>query len=357
MIVLFVIPASGGGGGAHSVVQESAGLVELGIQCRIAVDPRHRPSFRLHYPDLAGAGVDLRMFTDVNDLEGLARDCDVVVATTPRSVHLIRDVIARLAQSATAVPRAFYYIQDYEPLFHTPYSSAWHEARASYELIENAVLFAKTKWVQDIVYANHGARVEKVAPSLDHAIFRGKLRPETEGGRIAAMLRPPTPRRAPFRTARVSNALVERYGGSVDIQLFGFADEELDEAGIELSPQIRRSGRLTREDVAEVLRSCDLFLDLSDFQAFGRTGIESMACGCIPVLPRLGGASEYARHGKNAYVVDTRSDAAILEAVDHFVRLEREERQSMVIDAMATAQEMSVKKAALSLLKLFRSQG
>jgi glycosyltransferase involved in cell wall biosynthesis len=39
-----------------------------------------------------------------------------------------------------------------------------------------------------------------------------------------------------------------------------------------------------------------------------------MACGCVPVLPLQGGASEYAEHGVNSLLVDTADTNAITEA-------------------------------------------
>src|SRR5207253_1779598 len=90
-----------------------------------------------------------------------------------------------------------YYVQDYEPLFYASGSDRWTTARNSYTLIPDAVLFAKTKWLQNIVYANHGIRVAKVAPSIDHEIFYPDISRKSAPLSITAMVRPQTPRRAP----------------------------------------------------------------------------------------------------------------------------------------------------------------
>ena len=52
-------------------------------------------------------------------------------------------------------------------------------------------------------------------------------------------------------------------------------------------------GTLKRQEVADLLGRCDVFIDLSDYQAFGRTALEAMACGCTSVVPMHGGAEEY----------------------------------------------------------------
>ena len=62
---------------------------------------------------------------------------------------------------------------------------------------------------------------------------------------------------------------------------------------------------LTRDDVALLFARADLFIDASKWQAFGRTGLEAMAAGCVPLLPAGSGASEYAQHGFNSMLVDT----------------------------------------------------
>jgi glycosyltransferase involved in cell wall biosynthesis len=137
------------------------------------------------------------------------------------------------------------------------------------------------------------------------------------------------------------------------MQVFGASDEELEAAGIALPSNVKNWGVLKRSQVPDLLRSSDLFLDLSDYQAFGRTGLEGMACGCIPVVPVLGGTSEYAVHGRNAFVVDTRSDNEVLKAVDIFVEMDSKSRAEMRQLALETAAEFTIAKAALSEYRVF----
>ena len=58
-------------------------------------------------------------------------------------------------------------------------------------------------------------------------------------------------------------------------------------------PLLNHHGTLPRDSVAELFASADVFLDMSHWQAWGRTGLEAMAAGCVPVLPKGSGASEY----------------------------------------------------------------
>ena len=54
-----------------------------------------------------------------------------------------------------------------------------------------------------------------------------------------------------------------------------------------------------------ISRPQDIFLDMSFWQAFGRTGLEAMAAGCVPVLPVGSGSEEYATHGVNVMLHNT----------------------------------------------------
>jgi glycosyltransferase involved in cell wall biosynthesis len=59
----------------------------------------------------------------------------------------------------------------------------------------------------------------------------------------------------------------------------------------------------------------DVFVDSSDFQGFGRCGLEAMACGTACVLSSAGGVGEYARNGDNALLVEPGQPDAFATAV------------------------------------------
>lgn len=351
--VLFVLPSGGGGGGSNSVAQEAMGLARLGIDVRIGVNAANYVKLLASYPEFQTLNIQVQFYSDSAELARQMASSNVVVATTNASVFDVHDAGVQLQKESPGVPvRYAYYVQDYEPLFYPPNTERWTKAYQSYTVLRDAVLFAKTQWLCDVVYANHGIRVAKVKPSIDHDVHYPDLRRAGSPLSIVAMLRPSTPRRAPKRTVRIMNAIAKRFG-DVSLQVFGSENEELNSAGIDLPSQIKNWGVLKRAQVPELLRSADLFLDLSDYQAFGRTGLEGMACGCIPIVPVLGGAGEYAVHGHNAFVVDTRSDRAILDAVSTFVSMAPQVRAGMRQIALEAAAEFTVAKAALSELRLF----
>lgn len=349
----FILPASGGGGGANSIVQEASGLDRWGCAVTIFIDKSNIATFTRNYPELLNTKVRLTPFEDADSLGSVLGTVDIACATTALSVQLFAEALAK-APRGGASPRPAYYVQDYEPLFFDPESANWKEAFASYTLIPQAQLFAKTDWICAIVEQNHGVRVARVQASIDHEIYYPDLARNREGPvTITAMLRPKTRRRAPFRTARVLSWIASEYGEAVNIEVFGTSDAELQSAGIPLSSTIINHGSLRRTQVPQVLRRSDLFLDLSDYQAFGRTGIEAMASGCVPVVPVLGGSAEYAVNGWNSFVVDTRSDAAIKAGISAFMAMSPAARRAMMLNGIETGARFSIDRAVASELAVF----
>ena len=351
MRVIFVLPSAGGGGGAHSIVQEVLGLRRLGVGAAIATPRSLAAQFQVRYPELQRNAVDNPVYGKIEELASIIAEYDLAIATTALSVGTVVQARDMGGQSA---PRLGYYIQDYEPLFYPPGSREWNEARASFGLMQNALLFAKTDWLCSIVEANHNIHVRRVKASIDHDIYHPADRGLGEPLRITAMVRPKTPRRAPKRTIRVLEHIAFKYGTRVETTFFGCDATDLANVGPRPSSNLKSLGVLDRNQVANSLRHSDLFLDLSDFQAFGRTGLEGMACGCVPILPVFGGTGEYAEHGVNAYVVDTRSDDEILQVVDQFIEGRPQRRAEMRDAAIHTALKYSIAKAAYSEFELFR---
>ena len=110
-----------------------------------------------------------RPFTDEDDLERLSRGRDVLGGDPLQ----VRTMVARVREQRGDFLPA-YYVQDYEPFFGlnvnggTPDSV---EAAASYRLVPDMLLFAKTHWLCNVVGRLHGIPVAKVEPSIDETLF------------------------------------------------------------------------------------------------------------------------------------------------------------------------------------------
>lgn len=228
--VSFVLPVGGGGGGAHSVVQEVNAMRDLGIEARILVNRHNAEGLRASYGRFAWVEEGgLAVFDGPKDLATLAAEADVVIATTNTSAHSIAE-----ARKALRGPtfRAGYYVQDYEPLFYRAGSTEHAMAIASYALLRDCVYFAKTSWLTGMVEAAHGHVTARVIPSIDHGLYRPARGVAGAARRVAAMVRPATPRRAPRRTLRMLARLASGEFGPVEVTAFGCSLDDLAGEGL-----------------------------------------------------------------------------------------------------------------------------
>jgi glycosyltransferase involved in cell wall biosynthesis len=353
--VAYVLPGlpPEGSGGSHSLVQEARGMRALGARTWICV-PADSLATAI---SLYGGGDRLfvpypesdQVLPGVSDAavgEALA-DADVAVATEYPSV----DLLARLQDERPWLVCA-YYVQDYEPLFAAPESTRADRALLSYRAHPRQLLFAKTRWLCELVGAVHGVPVAKVAPSLDRALFHPVGRRDSPVMRVAAMIRPRTPRRRPAATLEALAIVARELGDAVRIGTFGCDADAFAQLGAPDAPGAPRLGLLSRGEVAELMRRSDVFVDASAYQAFGRTGLEAMACGAVPLLPALGGVHEYAVHGENAMIL---ADGAPREIADAVIALAHDPDRLWRLREAGTraAEGYSIERAARSQLDLF----
>jgi GT2 family glycosyltransferase len=347
--IVFLLPglAHGGSGGSHSIYQEVRGLRSLGVPARILLPRWDEQRAAAAYEDAADI---FQTFTDTDELVSATADADVISATHYKSVALLQAIHAVRSDFLPA-----YYVQDYEPFFTPPYIAA--EAIASYTALTDMLLFAKSHWLCNVVAERHGLHVAKVQPSIDEQLFH--VRPAAEGGdspgalRVSAMIRPRTARRQPQATVDVLTQLLAELPGQVRVRTFGCYPDELRE----LAPHAtaiheRHLGLLSRHQVAELLRDSDVFLDMSVYQAFGRTALEAMACGATAIVPNVGGAGEFVEHERNALAVDTFDARQVIAALRSLAE-DAPRLQGLRQHARATAARHSIARAALSEYLLF----
>lgn len=347
--IMFLLPVSGGGGGVHSIVQETMGMRRIGVRAKIAVPKKHRPKFIKKYEDI-DVVEDLFLGFEPQELGELSRTFDVIVGTIYTSMKLVKEVV-----DANPGIQPAYYVQDYEPLFSEPGTPAWQEARDSYTLVPSAILFAKTDWIRQKVYEEHGVQVRKVSPSIDHDVYKPNPLAKKRAGLedkivLSAMIRPKTLRRGAERTMRLLKSVYKHFGDKVHIELFGCEEEDPLFQQLERGFKYNNNGELTRLGVAAVLQKSDCFIDLSDYQAFGRTGLEAMACGTTLLSTKFGGVFEYVTNDYNAKVVDPTNEKQCLEYIK---RLELKLISTLKVKSISTAARFSIHKAAVSEVLIF----
>lgn len=343
--ILFLLPVSGGGGGVHSIVQETMGMRRIGVQAKIAVPKKHRPKFIKKYEDI-DVVENLFVGFEPQELPELSNNFDVIVGTIYTSMKLVKEVV-----DANPAIQPAYYVQDYEPFFSEPNTPAWQEARDSYTLVPNAILFAKTDWICQKVYEEHGVHVRKVSPSIDHEVYRPDPLAKKRAGLedkivLSAMIRPKTPRRGAERTMNLLKNIYEHFGDKVHIELFGCDENDSLFHKLERNFKFTNNGELSRLGVADVLQRSDCFIDLSDYQAFGRTGLEAMACGAFSILTKFGGIYEYALNNQNSLIVDPNCSDLSMQVID-FLSF-NEDLFRLKLESLHTASNFSINKAAIS---------
>lgn len=300
--IAFYLTARGGSGGANSVCQEVMGMRRLGIEAFVLNSSNYRIEFEKNYPEM----VPYVLYYDKKSEESLlaaGKNFDIIIGTIFTTIEKLNIIKQTYPSIKTG-----YYVQDYEPYFFEETEDYWKQAKESYTQIEGNCLFAKTEWIAKTVNKYHGVKVNIVEPSIDTRIYNPfviKEKEINESIKICAMIRPKTKRRNPQGTMEVLRMLKNTYQDRICVTIFGCNEEEIKNMGGDYKFDYTNLGILRRWEVANLLAQSDLFLDMSDYQAFGRTGLESMCLGCIPILPKEGGADKFAVNGENAVIVDT----------------------------------------------------
>lgn len=351
MKIAYLLPAQGGGGGAHSIVLDVNAMRKININAREFIPAAYLSNYLGTYSHMPETSSLFRTYEDEQDLLSSLKSFDIVIATIYHSVELVQQL---LRESPWIQPA--YYIQDYEPWFFANGSDERRRAENSYTAIKNSILFAKTDWLCDIVSQKHNVKVNKIiAPCYDQSLFFPDFSKSksSEIVRIAAMIRPRTPRRGAERTVRLLREIKENYQASVDIHIFGCSDDELERNGLDGRGFFINHGTLHQTEVAQILRDSDIFIDLSDWQALGLTGLEAMASGCALILPTHGGANEYATHRLNAYLIDTKDEHASYRALEELIK-NQPMRSEFRRNGLLSAPPYSPYRSIISVVKLLQ---
>ncbi len=343
--LLFILPITEPGGGGHVVLQEAIAMQKMGVDVWLANIQAHKKIFEASFPDNPLPVIYLE-----NPAEAFSiyKRFDAAVATVYHSVKW-------LEYASPPVIRG-YYIQDFEPSFFDPASIEYEDALHSYDRFPDLVRITKTEWNRQLVREKTGEESVVVGPSLDIDLFRPLRRYDQIAGespiRIAAMIRPSTPRRQPLFTLDILREVKQRMGNNVEIILFGCAKEELIKLMASQPFECSWAGILTRKQLPDFFNRIDIFADFSTYQAMGLTALEAMACGSAVIIPQNGGGTSFARHLDNSLIVDSRSSEACLTAIEKLL-LDKELRlhiqRQAVLDVCAFPPEI----AAYNALNVF----
>ena len=333
--VTYIVPELRLSGGVLVVLELVQELRHAGVDARVvALKDRRREMFRWRL------AVRPKLYLGADQMVQNLAATDIVVAT-----HWQTAASARAAVDAGRAGRAAYFLQDYEPWFHAEGDSRGRErVKATYALIPDRIV--TSEWLRALL-ADEGYDAQKIALGVDLGFFYP--RPVATAARpvVFAMARPRTPRRG-FETLVGALTRVHEARPDAEIVLFG---EDL--GGVDLPFPYRAEGVIgDPQRLAEQYSSARVFIDVSDFQAFGLPVLEAMACGTVSVITRVGGVHEYARHEENCLLVPPKDVDAAARAVVALLSddsLHRRLREG----ALATSRDHSMRQVALQTREAF----
>ena len=316
--ILFVLPINSPGGGANVIRSESTALRNMGLEVTFFNLEPHRKSYVKTYPDISNSTI----FGRPDDLTKLASKYDTVVATLYSSVAWLKPL-----EGNNSHPILGYYVQGFEPLMYPLDSIGYKTALDSYSLIDEMVLFTKTEWTSEQVktLADRKSKVIGVSVDIDLYCPRPRSTPRWPTGplRIAAMIRPESPYREPYKTMQLLNEASKKYMGEVEVIIFGTLFENPSFQALPHDFPWKLYGILAPDQVANLLNQIDIFIDYSSHQAMGLTAMEAMASGCAVIVPQYGGTSSYATHERNSLIVDTSNFENMWQALQRLIEDER----------------------------------
>jgi O-antigen biosynthesis protein len=324
-------------GGVLSVIQIVNELTLLGVDARMVTlfkDPAVADWTRLYSEPI--------VFGNQQELLKYFPQTDIVVATLWTTASLA-DQLVRQGKAA----KAAYFIQDYEPWFF-PESDrvSRNKVRQTYAMIPDRIV--KSRWLADML-ANEGHGSHQIWLGMDLGVFYPRDVDRTHPV-VMAMARPQTHQRG-FPSTIEALANVKRQMPDVEIVLFG--DRFLRRLSIPFD--FRDEGVVTNQTrMAELYSEATVFLDGSDFQGFGRCGLEAMACGAACVLTGAGGVTEYAVHDYNSLIVPPKSPDLFSKAILSLLR-DQPLRNRLMAGGMQTAKGFCHKREARETLEFMNN--
>jgi GT2 family glycosyltransferase len=342
--IAIILPIMDAGGGGNVIIQEARTMLEMGIDVRIINLKRHQEYFERSY---SGDPILVPVIFAHNEDEIciIASQFDAVIATAYHTVSWLYNC---------QEPIRCYYIQDFEPYFFEKGSSAYKKAWESYELFPDLVRLTKTKWNSMEVKKQIGVDSVIVGASVNIDLFRPRNRKHGNWPRrplrIAAMIRPSTPRRNPKFTLEILKHMDQNYGDNIEIILFGCETDDPAFRKLPIDFKWINAGVLTRMQLALLLNEIDIFVDYSSFQAMGLTAMEAMACGAAVITPKQGGANSFIRNKENGIMVDVNNTEECLNALNELI-LNENFRTNIQRKAIFDICEMYPEKSAFNMLQ------
>lgn len=324
-------------GGVLSVIQIVNELILSGINARIVAlfeDPAIYSWTKLYTKPI--------IFSNSKEMIENFPETDIVVATLWKTTYWVDELIKQ-----NKAQHSIYFVQDYEPWFFSEQDELHRQqAQHSYSLIKHKIV--KSNWLQNKL-ADDGFHSTKIRLGMDLGIFYPHDITNKTPATIMAMARPKTAYRGFDTTIEVLTQL-KKERPEINIILFG--DRSLQKQKIPFAFQ--DEGIVSKQNyLAQLYSQSDVFLDASDFQGFGRCGLEAMACGAACVLTEEGGVTEYAVNNKNALLVRPKQVDEIVLAIKKLLD-NKNLKHKLIENGFITAKKYCHKDEAKQTMNFFQ---
>jgi len=349
-------------GGGLLIISEAAAMQKMGVDVQFLNFYSQQADFERAYPDNP---IPVIYISQPSDIPTICQNFDAVIATAYFTVEWLKPLENQKIKLA-------YYIQDFEPYFFIDkpaqyglfWKSAWirrkvsgyffrknkdfREAWLSY-FAKNLILFTKTTWNQREVFYQTGKLPHIVGISYDCDRFFKQEKLQLNQINISSMIRPNTPRRNATFTMNILEKIAQKYGEKVKLFLFGIDKEH--SYWKQFDFPFQNLGALTADEVANLLNNSDIFIDFSRHQAMGLTALEAMACKNAVIIPKIGGAHDFATHLETALMVDTSNSKACLKALEMLIN-DQKMREILAVNAQIHVSQFFPENPAFKILKL-----
>lgn len=111
------------------------------------------------------------------------------------------------------------------------------------------------------------------------------------------------------------------------------------------------NGRVSRDKVVEMMDNSDIFIMISESEAFGLVYLEAMARGCITIASRKEGFDGIIQDGVNGFLCEAGDSEELAAIITRIRKMSNDELQIISDNAIKTSCELTDKKVAKAYIE------
>jgi glycosyltransferase involved in cell wall biosynthesis len=275
--IAYIIPSTGIGGGLAVIIQHANRLIQRGYDViLLSTDGNENIKWTECYAQVVSIWTDKRYYFE---------NIDLLIATFYDTVQYLDTIKST---------RKAYFVQSDERRF-VGKDEIETINRIQETYCKDLEFFTEAIWIQKWLKSEFNKDAYYVPNGLDPKLFY-KTKPLKKKG-------------------KKTRVLIE---GPIDIWFKGMYDAYYSVKDLDVELWIVSSSgapptywrydkffeKVPISKMAEIYSSCDIFLKMSRVEGFFGPPLEAMACGCVPIVSKVTGYSEYIVDNENALVVE-----------------------------------------------------